>query len=514
MNRKGWKGSVTVFFSLTCILFLCLICSVVESARVQGARAQTANITGMGTFSLLGEFEPKLLEEYDIFALDGAYGKGSLKKSMVRERLEQFLRINASPKEGNLTSWCFDPWNLELTDCEISGYTLLTDEKGEPFYQQAVSYMKANLGTAAVRKLLDHVQDAEEIEKKQQEYQNSKTQNDQEMSGLEVQKQQKLEQLESEAEAELAEGSDSTSVVEAVPEKLPENPLQEIAKLRKKSVLEIVTWNKTVSGKKISKSGLPSGGWLKKGNYKIEKEHSGLTANVLFREYLLEYFPNYLDPKEKEDLDYQVEYLLGGKTSDRDNLKYVILRLLLMREGMNYVYCVNDMQMSSQAGSLAAALTGFLGIPPLTEATKHALLLAWSYAESLIDIRILLDGGKIPVKKDTSTWSLPLDKLGEITEVLEQGASDTGRGLTYRDYLRLLLHMGNLNRQKMRALDLIQMNLQKKSGTENFKAENCIAAVKASSVWNIKPVFLRLPQVIMGTSAKDIRISQESSMAY
>ena len=546
MNRKGWKGSVTVFFSLTCILFLCLICSVVESARVQGARAQTANSTGIGTFSLLGEFEQKLLEEYDIFALDGSYGNGSFKKTAVSQRLEEFVSCNANPKEGILTSWCFDPWNLELTDCSVSGYALLTDESGEPFYQQAVAYMKTNLGSAAISKLLDYVQDAEELEEKQKDYQNNKTKNDNEMSGLEAQKQQRLEQLESEAEAAAqgngtiqdngtaqgsgtiqesgtaqgsgtiqdngtAQGSETTAVV---PVQTPENPLKEIAKLRKKSILEIVTWDKAISEKQIKKSGLPSNGGLQKGTFKIEKEYSGLTANVLFREYLLEYFPNYLDTGNEKSLDYQVEYLLGGKTSDKENLKYVVLRLLLLREGMNYLYCISDVQKSSQAESLAVALTGFLGIPALTSATKHALLLAWSYAESLIDIRILLDGGKVPVRKDAATWSLALENLGKITEILAQGAPDKGRGLEYRDYLRLMLYAGTLSKQKLRALDLIQMNLQKEDETKNFKAENCIVAVKTTTEWNCRPVFIRLPQIIMGVGVKDIAIAQKSSMAY
>lgn len=507
MNRKGWKGSITVFLSLTCILFLCLICSVIESARIQGAKAQTANITGMGTFSLLGEFEQGLLEKYDIFALDASYGSGSFKKAKVKERFQEFITCNANPKEGILLSRCFDPWNLELSDCKVSGYALLTDEKGEPFYQQAVAYMKANLGTEAVSKLLEYARDADELEEQQQEYQKNKTENDNEISGLEEQKQQKLEELESEA----VSGDGTTAVI---PAQTPENPLQEIAKLRKKSILEIVTWDKQISEKKLSSKGLPSKGWLNKGTFKIEKKYTGLTANVLFREYLLEYFPNYLDSENSGELDYQVEYLLGGKASDKDNLKYVVLRLLLLREGMNYLYCVNDAQMSSQAGGLAAALTGFLGIPPLTSATKHALLLAWAYGESLIDIRILLDGGKIPLKKDALTWSLDIENLGRITEILAQGAQDKGKGSEYRDYLRILLHMGSRQKQMIRALDLIQVDLQNETDTENFEAQNCIVAVRTDTKWNCKPVFLRLPQIIMGISAKDVHVEQSSSMAY
>ena len=141
MDRHGQKGSITVFLSLTCILFLALICAAVESARVQGAKAQTANIAGMGTFSLLGEFEKGLLEKYEIFALDGTYGSGSFQIGKVKDRLDQFISWNADPKKEILSLFSFDPWNLELADSEIKEYALLTDEKGEPFYQQAVSYM-------------------------------------------------------------------------------------------------------------------------------------------------------------------------------------------------------------------------------------------------------------------------------------------------------------------------------------------------------------------------------------
>lgn len=520
MDRKGWKGSVTIFFSLTCILFLCLICSIVESARFQGARAQTANIAGVGTFSLLGEFEQKLLENYDIFALDASYGTGKFQKKTVSQRLEKFVSCNTNPKDGLLTSWCFELWNLALADCEVTDYVLLTDEKGEAFYQQAVAYMKTTLGTSAVGKLLDFAKDAETIEKKQEEYEENESANENELSSLEEQKQQKLEQLESEAAGEQTteniEIIENVEIVESSGEVVPtvENPLQEISKLRKRSILEIVTWDKTISDKKINKNGLPSNGASQKGTYKQEKEYSGLTANVLFREYLLEYFPNYLDVSENTDLDYQIEYILGGKTNDRDNLKHVVYRLLLLREAMNYLYCVNQPQMSAQAESLSIALTGFLGIPPLTTATKHALLLAWAYGESLIDVRILLDGGKVPIKKDTTTWSLALENLGKIAEILNKGAADKGKGLAYRDYLRLLLYMGSVSKQKQRGLDLIQLNLQKEKGMKKFKAENCIVAVKTETKWTCKPVFSGLPVSVMGIASNDLAITQKSSMAY
>lgn len=506
MDRKGLKGSITVFLSLTCVLFLSLICATVESARVQGARAQAANITGMGNFSLFGEFENELLEKYDVFSLDGSYGEGTFQIAKVNERLQEYVSYNADPKKDIFSLWCFDPWNLELADSEVSGYALLTDNKGEPFYQQAVSYMKANAAVIAVDKLLEYTKDTKEIETWQQKYEDSQKNSDDEIAVLEDKKQEKIETMESEAK------ESGTELI--VPEEPKNNPLKEIAKLRKKSILSIVTWDKDISEKTINTRNFPSRNRNRKGNLEIEKKHSGLISDVLFREYLMMHFPNYIDAVSGEALDYQLEYILGGKSTDKKNLKYVVNRLLLIREGMNYLYCLQNQEINTQAEGLAVTLTGFLGIPALTAATKHALLLAWAYGESVIDVRILLDGGKVPVLKDASTWSLTIENLGRITEILEAGAKDKGKGLTYQEYLRVLLNMGSVTSQRMRALDMIQAELRSGEKSSEFKAENCIVAIETNTLWNCRPVFLRLPGAVMGASATNTRITQSGSIAY
>ena len=141
-------------------------------------------------------------------------------------------------------------------------------------------------------------------------------------------------------------------------------------------------------------------------------------------------------------------------------------------------------------------------------------MLAWAYGESLIDVRVLLDGGKIPIVKDASSWSLTVDNLGRVTEILEQGASGGETGLTYQEYLRVLLNMGSVTAQRMRALDMIQAELRSQSNSSEFKAENCIVALKSSTKWKCRPVFLRLPMSVMGLSGGDVQIMQEGSIAY
>ena len=146
------KGTITVFLSLVSILFLSLICTAVESARVQGARAQTANIADMGNYSVFGEFERLLLDDYEIFAVDGAYGTGDFSIDRVNDRLRGFMEKNSQMETGGLEGLCFDPWRLKLQESEIREFGLLTDQGGEAFYQQAVSFMKETAVTGAIGK--------------------------------------------------------------------------------------------------------------------------------------------------------------------------------------------------------------------------------------------------------------------------------------------------------------------------------------------------------------------------
>ena len=56
-KQTTWRGSVTVFFSLTGVLVLCVLLAVVEAVRMQGAKAQTASLEGVANFSVLAEYE-------------------------------------------------------------------------------------------------------------------------------------------------------------------------------------------------------------------------------------------------------------------------------------------------------------------------------------------------------------------------------------------------------------------------------------------------------------------------
>ena len=184
MGRYRAKGVITVFFSLTSVLILSLICTTLESARIQGARAQIANIADMGNYSVFGEYEKKLLENYEVFAVDGSYGTGDFSVERVNDKFKSYLQRNASPKDAMPGGLCFDPWNLSLDESSIQEYALLSDRGGEVFYQQAVAYMKKTIVFAGVERLYQYYHDAVNMKTRQEEYERNKSSSDQEMEEL------------------------------------------------------------------------------------------------------------------------------------------------------------------------------------------------------------------------------------------------------------------------------------------------------------------------------------------
>lgn len=70
-----------------------------------------------------------------------------------------------------------------------------------------------------------------------------------------------------------------------------------------------------------------------------------------------------------------MEYILGGKNSDIENLKYVVHRLLLIREVSNVTYLFSDGAKMAEAAAMAFAVATAAGVPVLIEPIKISLLL-------------------------------------------------------------------------------------------------------------------------------------------
>ena len=57
-------------------------------------------------------------------------------------------------------------------------------------------------------------------------------------------------------------------------------------------------------------------------------------------------------------------------------------------------------------------------VPEMKDLVSLALKLCWAYGESIMDLRALLQGGKIPLVKDRDSWQLSLGSLTDNPSLL------------------------------------------------------------------------------------------------
>ena len=98
----------------------------------------------IGLYSLFGQYDRFLLKNYDLFFLDGTQGGTDLNLAAVYDNFESYMKPILKQNSQK----------LKLRQGGFSGYRLATDEDGEVFYQQAVTYMKDTLGSQGVQTLV------------------------------------------------------------------------------------------------------------------------------------------------------------------------------------------------------------------------------------------------------------------------------------------------------------------------------------------------------------------------
>ena len=204
------------------------------------------------------------------------------------------------------------------------------------------------------------------------------------------------------------------------------------------------------------------------------------TESYLFMEYLMDKCSFYNNTKEKSVLKYQIEYLLHGKARDLDNLESVMEDILHIREAVNFVYLLSDSQKMAEADSLATLVSLMLFSPEIKDAIKITIAFAWSYAESVQDVRILMDGNKLPILKNNNSWNISLAELLVFTGSLGQ-YKVSKEGVRYEDYLRFFLLMKKEKELIYPFMDICEMDIRTTEGNRYFQMDGCINAIEASA---------------------------------
>ena len=207
------------------------------------------------------------------------------------------------------------------------------------------------------------------------------------------------------------------------------------------------------------------------------------TDKLLFKDYLKTYYGCYLKDKDDSYLKYEREYILIGKGSDIENLEAVAGRIFGIREAVNTEFLLGNAPRSAAIKTVAATVAAITMIPGLDVLIEYSILFAWSFAESVVDLRCIFNGGKVPLFKSDVTWKTDLTSVLENAFMEVEGDSG-GQGMGYEDYIDSFLLMQDVETQSIRALDVMELDLRKTEGNSNCRIDGCIEGMTVTA--NVK----------------------------
>jgi hypothetical protein len=254
-------------------------------------------------------------------------------------------------------------------------------------------------------------------------------------------------------------------------------------------VASLVLDGREISDKKISYSEMAT--QLTNVNQSVHITEK-MQDNIIYNEYLFIKFNSYTDYVGKESslkldtgklLDYMVEYILCGNNSDSENISSIITKLSLVREGVNMAYLMTDNSKKNEAFVVATELVGFTGNMAVIKAAQYLIMAAWAYGESVVELKQLYQGGKIPVIKNTSNWQLSLENLLKMKFFADNDEQE--KGMSYEDCLRLLLLIEKTEQKYYRTMGAVEVRMME-LGYQEFRMKNYICSATATVKLRIK----------------------------
>lgn len=270
-----------------------------------------------------------------------------------------------------------------------------------------------------------------------------------------------------------------------------ESPIQVVLQLKQNAVLGMTIPDmSSVSSNAVELKDTVSKRQCETGTYHAKKtEKLNVFDRVMVLEYIEKYFSSYTEPG-KGDLAYEMEYILCGKETDRQNLESSVERLMLMREAANVAHIIADREKLNQTLIIATSLAGFSGNPVIVKIVQIGVVAAWAYVESILDLRTLLSGGKIALMKSSSEWNVDIKKIGEL--VTDGGkAKECKDGLNYQGYVKQLLFAAKEKKIAYRMMDIMEFAIQKEENSKNARMDHMIGNMTCEMRFEAEPLFAK-----------------------
>ena len=465
--KKKQEGYITLYLTLTLGIMLTLIFLLLEAVRNETIRTETECVMDISLYSVFGEYHRQLLEQYDLFFLDTTYGQGRADVKRSEERLQYYMNQNVH-KESNFPIKVLDLTDISCDNVTFECYQYAGDNGGQVLKKQIINYMKDKTGIDGIEHILSEFEIIQKDGSLTKDISGEWEKADDDLKKLTEDKKKELRKNENSEETEIT----------------LDNPADYVKTVKAQGILNLVLpTRKEVSAMSIHPEYYFSHRSISHGTGILKQEETIADTwleDYLFWEYLMEKCSHYNAEKEKSVLKYQIEYLLYGKECDLENLESAVTKILHIREGINFIYLISDAEKMQEAESLAWLVSALFLSPEIKDAVKSTIVFAWNYAESVKDVKILMDGNKLPIMKTKENWNTSLSDLLMFTSNLNRYEKNE-EGVLYEDYLMFFLSQQSETELLYRFMDLCEMDIRITPGNGYFQMDGCLSAVKAKA---------------------------------
>lgn len=490
------RGVITVYLSIVFLLLLSLVMVLLESVRVYIVGTMTERYADMAAEMVFASYVQPLAKRYDILAVDA--GKNG-------ENLDQFqLYLNMNLKGGSEKGRNFG-MDGQVQEFRVEKMISVRDNSWKSLKDQIENYEKYALGESGVESLQDLISQlkgtgvSHEIEA----YSEDLYTGGQAMDTADVEKERDTSQNMTDPRAGISRWIKSGLLDIVMGDQAVSARAVDISECswqtgenKKQSILDSFSTYKEVTDVLNQQSVTER---IARG---LQDQKSQLWLNL----YILDKFDDLC--KRSEDwekngesvLKYEIEYILSGHETDRENLESAVTGIFTLRALLNLTYLYTSPEKGVSLQNIAAGINTLSAIPVVGQVLELLLMVCWASAEAIIDCAALTSGKRVPLMKNDSSWNLTMEQLITIAEKGGRASAyirDGSKGLDYGQYLLILLLFISQEKKFIRMAQLMECNIRLTEGYEQFRFSECAAAADFSGEVQISEKFWRHPEQIV-----------------
>ena len=502
------KGVITVYLAITFSILLSMMLGAIQAAKYSAYRVVCECALQSALLSAFGEYNKELLEQYDLLYIDLSYMTNQVSYKALTDRMESYMNENLKEPEERLlfANDFFGTGNahVSMTRCEKA-----SDLFGSNLKKQAVEYTKDFIGADFITDFLSLIRVKKEYALDEESFKKKKEELDKEASeALENAKSEKgitegTKNENTQNENTKNDGSETITGKETEDAKTINSMLSidylDMTYIRPLTAFLLKENVSGVSGKHFQILDAPS--FRLKSNLEssegaFSETETDPLADVYFTEYIVRKTGNYVRPKENSYLQYEAEYIYGGRNNDSENLGLVVESIFFIRTAANFISLEQDEEKKEVVDQIAEGISALTEIPaPVVSAL---IMCIWAAGEASYDVEDLYNGERVELIKNADDFNLSIKgglknllpdhkyKTSGKNELVPVGETEIGNyasekkdlelsiKLSYEDYLRILIYLMPSSVKSLRMMDIIELDVHITPGNENFRIDWCL----------------------------------------